>query len=220
MSSSHKYFDDDILDPAIIKHLDNIEAIHLRSFPTLPGCPERPPPEREVIAIGDLDAFGGFNINEESLNIIDRMCGKGNTATPVARPSRATSGLHGTTSVATLRATPFASVVQNNPPPFLRQPVQRAYGNSNNPLTSKPNKTKKWDYTALIKSGRTKPKTAKGKEKESSFDDGREEDDWEEEELEQFPAPLRFVPSVSSLLQHPNAQLPPVLCVLPTVSSS
>ena len=209
MSSSDEYFDDDI-DPTILQQVDAIEAAHTQvlapasSRPIQPPQKAAPPPAREVIEIDDSYDYGTFEIDDKDLEAIDKLCDEAYNAkkasTPVAGPSRAATGLQRMTSAATVQTTLFGSVVQNKPPPTTngasssKQPVQRtnSNANSNNLFTGNPNKTKRWDHTAFAKTGWKKPKTVKGKEKASSFDDGEEEDDWEEEEVvfEQFPAPF------------------------------
>ena len=238
--SSDEYFDefDDIdINASLLAQVDALEAAHTQSLTAAtaaagPSTSRRPPQKappppspangpsaREVIDVDD--SYDYDDLGASDLDRIYEEAFNGKSAAPVAGPSK--TSLQRTTS-ATVQTTLFGGVVLNSTQPSSsgssRSTMQRQGSGSNNLFTGKPNKIKKWDHTAFAKSGWKKPKSAKGKEKAGSFDDGGPEDCEEEEEeeveFEHFPAPfisLGYVlPSVSRYLIVHRPDFSLVLC--------
>jgi ATP-dependent DNA helicase MPH1 len=221
MSSSDYFdeFDNAEIDPLVLKELEAIEAAQTQAAAAPvttssatsrrppqkappPPSPEATQPVREVIDVDDSYDYGSFEIDDSDLRIIDQLCNEAlnrKSAAPVAVAGPSKPPVQRSTSGATIQTTLFGGVLPNSTPSKgngasgSRSTMQRQSSGQNNLFTGRPNKTRKWDHTAFAKSGWKKPKTAKGKEKASSFDgDEVEELDDEEEEVEfeQFPAPF------------------------------
>ncbi len=199
--SSDEYFDE--LDSAFLQEVDAIEATHTQAPPapvrplaakSRPPVAQKKPPTKDVIEIGDSDDFGSFAIDDQDLEIIDKLTDDAlRGRPPVAGPSRTFARTNSRPTVqTTLDGTVLSGPSRNVA--TSRLPLQRKDSNALNGSFAQPRKTKQWDHTAFAKSGWRKPQSAKGKEKAfGSFDDEVEEEEEEEtEEFEQFPAP--FVP--------------------------
>lgn len=204
--SSDEYFDE--LDSAFLQEVEAIEATHTQATRVPPPpAPVRPPaaksrppgaqkkpPTKDVIEIDDSDDFGSFAIDDQDLEIIDKLTDDAlRGRLPVAGPSRTFARTNSRPTVqTTLDGTVLSGPSRNVSNPRL--PMQRKDSSAFNGSFAQPRKTKQWDHTAFAKSGWRKPQSAKGKEKAfGSFEDEVEDEEEEEpEEFEQFPAP--FVP--------------------------
>ncbi|KAI0085640.1 hypothetical protein BDY19DRAFT_964916 [Irpex rosettiformis] len=199
--NSDEYFDD--LDSAFLQEVDAIEAIHTQLKPTRTQTPTRLPQTRpspakrpirsDVIEIDDSDDFGSFFIDEQDLEIIDKLTNEALQSRPsIAGPGRTTFAR--TSSRATLQTTLDGSILSESErknSSSSRQSMQRNNSNVYNGFVGQSRTTKQWDRTAFAKSGWRKPQNAKGKEKAlGSFDEEIEdEEEGEPEEFEQFPSP-------------------------------
>lgn len=168
--SSDGYFDGDDLDDAAFEELDAIEAALLS--PARVPTHDPTPPSREG-SVYDLT----FDIDENELQKLDEFIENAyqGKAQPIAGPSRNTAK-HQTTL--------FGDIL----PPTSSKPksqLQRTKSTPKNPFGQQAPKTKQWDQTAFAKSGL---KQGKAKGKGRMYDDG--EEDEENIEFEQFPAPF------------------------------
>lgn len=186
--SSDGFFDDE-LDSAFLNELDAIEAAHLQ--------PTKPTP-----AVNDSDDFDfSMDFNDVELQqldnfIEDSLQGK---AAPVPGPSR-------------MRQTTLWGQAPPEPSASKPKPASRSFTRTTSTPFGKPaRKTKEWDRTAFAKSGWKKPK-----EKPKAPDDEEgNEDENEEVEFEQFPAPF-----VSRTSQHLLQNILLILCTVGYVESA
>ncbi|KAH7883909.1 P-loop containing nucleoside triphosphate hydrolase protein [Phlebopus sp. FC_14] len=197
MMSSDDYFDDD-LDSGILNQLDVIEAAYrplAKPTPNRESSPKPVPPKPAVELDAD-DSFVDFtlDIDEAELQRLDSFIDAAyqGKAAPVTGPSKQPRS----TSKNSLQTTLFGDIVhltQSNQktPPLSRGPMQRTKSNRS-PFGQQAPQTKQWDHTTFAKSGWRKTKSHKvhGKENAGYDEEGENED--EEVEFEQFPAP--FVP--------------------------
>ncbi|KAG1889374.1 hypothetical protein F4604DRAFT_1712018 [Suillus subluteus] len=187
MSSSDYGFDDE-LDSAVLNELDIIEAAHR---PPLRNPPKPPPPALKAPKpLDEEDSFFDLSleIDDTELQRLDTFIDavyKGN-AQPVAGPS---NHARPPSSKNTVQRTLFGDVAQpttssSRQSPSKRSSLQRTKSSPRKPFGQQAPQTRQWDHTVFAKSGWKKPKTVKGKGR----DDG--DDDEENVEFEQFPAPF------------------------------
>ncbi|KAG1769606.1 hypothetical protein EDD22DRAFT_977468 [Suillus occidentalis] len=186
MSSSDYGFDDE-LDSAILNELDIIEAAHRSPLRNPPKPP--PPVAKAPQPLDEEDSFFDLSleIDDAELQRLDTFIDavyKGN-AQPVAGPSNHARP----PSKNTVQRTLFGDVAQQNASssrqsPTKRSSLQRTKSSPRKPFGQQAPQTKQWDHTVIAKSGWKKPKNVKGKER----NDG--DDDEENVEFEQFPAPF------------------------------
>jgi ATP-dependent DNA helicase MPH1 len=183
--SSDGYFDDDPLDVAALDQIDAIAAAHFESPNSkgtssvlLPPRPDSPP-----IVISDKSEFDAtFEVDDNVLATLDHFIEdalKGN-AQPVPGPSNPTTGPKGGRQM-----TLFGDVFQDD-----GASSSKTAGKARQPRNGPghpPRQTKTWDHSAFAKTGWRKPKAAKEKS-----NDRADEEDEEELEFEQFPAPVAF----------------------------
>lgn len=214
--SSDEYFDE--LDSTFLEQVNAIEAAHVppqRSPAVRRAAPPRPPQPRRaspakasvysaVIEVNDSDDFDSFTIDDEGLEIIDRLCDNAlRDSVHVAGPSRPIFAR--TTSRPTIQTTLFGGRVQEKAPKASAQSklsVQRRDSEVNNGFVGDPRKTKRWDHTAFAKTGWKKPQSTKGKERAIEFLDDEGEEEEEPEEFEQFPAPFVSIGYVQLPVNH------------------
>jgi ATP-dependent DNA helicase MPH1 len=188
MSSSDYGFDDE-LDSAILNELDIIEAAHRSPLRNPPKPPPGPPVAKAPQPLDEEDSFFDLSleIDDAELQRLDTFIDavyKGN-AQPVAGPSNHVRP----PSKNTVQRTLFGDVAQPNASssrqsPTKRTSLQRTKSSPRKPFGQQAPQTKQWDHTVFAKSGWKKPKNVKGKGR----DDG--DDDDENVEFEQFPAPF------------------------------
>ncbi|KAG2160089.1 uncharacterized protein EDB93DRAFT_1113395 [Suillus bovinus] len=189
MSSSDYGFDDE-LDSAVLNELDIIEAAHRPQIrnPPKPLPPATKPPK----FLDEEDSFLDLSleIDDAELQRIDTFIDavyKGN-AQPVAGPNKNERP----PSKNTMQRTLFGDIVQptassSRQSPSKRSSLQRIRSSPRKTFGQQAPRTKQWDHTVFAKSGWKNPKTVKGKGR----DDG--DDDLENVEFEQFPAPFMSV---------------------------
>ncbi|KAF9480455.1 P-loop containing nucleoside triphosphate hydrolase protein [Pholiota conissans] len=192
MSSDGYFDDDDEFDNAALAELNAIEAAHFSSNkqgsrtaigrPASPIVPSSSKTVSQEISFDDIS----FDFDEVDLAPLDTFIAdayQGKTE-PVAGPSK----LSRTPSSTKVQTTLFGDVlhsVASTSTNKAKQPLERTKSTSRNPFGKQAQKTKQWDHTQFAKTGIRKAKSSKGK--------GKMGDDEEEEvEFEQFPAP--FVP--------------------------
>ena len=204
--SSDDYFDDE-LDSAFLNEVEAIEAAHSSSIPSARTTgqqrpptrnpappPPPPPPPPQVINIDDSeDDFDISGINEDALQVFDRVCAAQNaqTSTSTSKPTSRKS------SMGTVQMNLFGQIVSNDASSSKagsssRKPISRSNSSARNLFGSRSKKTKQWDHAAFAKNGWKKPK-GKGK---ASFDGDEEEEEEELDdpvEFEQFPAPSEAI---------------------------
>ncbi|KAG1825591.1 uncharacterized protein BJ212DRAFT_1443684 [Suillus subaureus] len=193
MSSSDYGFDDE-LDSAVLNELDIIEAAHRSPLRNPPKPPPPAPKAPEPLDEGDSFFDLSLEIDDTELQRLDTFIDavyKGN-AHPVAGPS---NHARPPSSKNTVQRTLFGDVAQptssSRQSPTKRSSLQRTKSSPRKPFGQQAPQTKQWDHTVFAKSGWKKPKAVKGKGR----DDG--DDDEENVEFEQFPAP--FVSGMSKL---------------------
>jgi ATP-dependent DNA helicase MPH1 len=178
--SSDGYFDDDPIDSAILEQLDAIEAAYYKE------APKRPPLKRA----SSSDYGVSFNFDESELARLDEIIGDGRQGKvePVAGPSEHRNK----SSSRPVQTTLFGDVLSNpssKNKSTSKSTAQVSKSTPRNPFGQQAKQTKKWDHTAFAKTGLKQGKS-KAKDKwRGSFED-EEEEDVEQVEFEQFPAPF------------------------------
>lgn len=162
MSSSDFFDDDGEYDDAFFEELDAAEAnAAAASFAPQPST-------SHAQALASEDSFDDitFDFDEEELEQAERAVAEKNASRAVASTSK------------TRQTTLYGEVLQATPPDKRSAPSRTS-------SSRQAPKTKRWDHTAFAKSGIRKSK-GKGR---ASFNDEPEEDQ-EEMDYEQFPAPF------------------------------
>jgi ATP-dependent DNA helicase MPH1 len=170
-------------DQNIFAELDAIEAAH-----------HLPPNHADQLAMSVPDESYhdlSFDVDESELQRIDGLIEDtyAGMAGPAVRPNFRTAK----TTRSAVQTTLFGDVLAQRSPPKSsgsnpRAPMQKTKSATRNPFGQQAPKTKQWDQTAFAKSGLKRGKT---KDKRKSIEEeGEVEEEDENIEFDQFPAPF------------------------------
>ena len=189
MSSPSHYWDDEELNSAVLNELAAIEVgqVASTSKPTVrKPSPELGPTPLTVADSDDLFDLT-FDLDVQELEMLDAAIENDYRRKPDSTPKSPSSGALTARPLTGRQVTLFGDVVSPRTSPSKKSQTSRGGAQQRKSPTRPVNhKKKKWDHTALAKTGRRR-RAGQGKGKENQDEEGEEE-----VEFEQFPAP--FVP--------------------------